>query len=271
MNRADRSRDSGYRLFDPGPRSDDRPALHAEAEFSFLNRSAWEETSRVRSELDDWFTRYPSGHARELRSRFRSRNDIHHRGAFLELFLHEVLTRLDAKLVIHPRVPGTAKRPDFLAEIAGAQVYLEAAVVTGESAAEVAARARVQRVYDAVNDLESPDFWIGVESEGEPRTPPPIRRIKSFLRANLDRADYASIREIWASDDAIRRLPRWRFEHEGWMLEFFPIPKGKARGSRVGARWACIFTACTPLIRLAPCVKQLLERRAGMGDWVGRS
>lgn len=139
-------------LFDLIERTDGGPAKYAEPSFPDWNRTARKDIAIVRAHLKDWFTRYPSGHQIDLRGRFRSPNDVHHRGAFFELFLHEMLLRLGCSIEIHPEVPGTSKRPEFrVTSPDGSQFYLEAKVVNDESKEEAAARVRTNRVYDDLN------------------------------------------------------------------------------------------------------------------------
>lgn len=149
------------RLFDEVDRHDKGPARYAEPQFPYLNRSARVMFSRTRQVLEAWFSRYPVSGQADLRPRFRSRNDAQHRAAFFELFLHELLLRLDHDVTIHPSPSqASTRRPDFLAESpSGGCFYMEAVVATDESEEDGAARARMNVVYDALDRLDSPN-WI---------------------------------------------------------------------------------------------------------------
>src|SRR2546428_4764920 len=118
-------------------RTDNGPAGYAEAPFKYLNRSARLEVGRIRSTLEEWFKHYPSEGEAEFRTRFRS--DEHHDSAFFELFLHELLLRLDCSVTLHPSVATAAAHPDFLVNPrSGASFYLEAVLATDQSAADAA-------------------------------------------------------------------------------------------------------------------------------------
>ena len=79
---------------------------------------------------------------------------------FFELFLHELLLRLDFQPTVHPQLPSTERRPDFLVESGnGAGFLLEAAVVSDESSEETAARRLEDRIYDSLNEPESPNVY----------------------------------------------------------------------------------------------------------------
>lgn len=240
-------------LFDLIERTDGGHAKYAEPSFPYWNRTARKDIAIVRAHLEDWFTRYPSGHQNDLRGRFRSPDDVQHRGAFFELFLHEMLLRLACSIEIHPEVPGTSKRPEFrVTSLNGSQFYLEAKVVNDESKEEAAARVRTNRVYDDLNDLDSPDYWINVEVRGAPASLVPTKKLKSFLSGKLAQLDYEEVVRRFA-ETGFDDLPRWRYEFEGWVVDFFPIPKENARGQAGvrpmgiqmnGAQW---FDAVTPI------------------------
>ena len=190
--------------------------------------------------MEQWFDRYPTTGQAELCARFRSDNNTQHQSAFFELFLHELLFRLGCHVTLHPDIPNISKTPDFLVESPnGERFYIEATITTCESATEAAARARMNAVYDVLNrEIKSPDFSLWINIEGAPATPPPAKRIASFINAHLAKLDYDEITRLYESERT-EEVPRWRFEHEGWKIEFKPYPKtAKARG-KPGVRPIC--------------------------------
>ena len=222
-------------LFDEIERNDYESAQYAEPLFAYLNRTARVEFDRIRRELEEWFSRYPDSGRVELRGRFRSRIDSQHQAAFFELFLHELLFRLRCQATLHPSVPCVANTPDFLVESPnGERFYIEATIATNESVAEAAARARMNAVYDVLNRVvDSRDFFLWLEIHGAPATPPPARRIASFVNARLAKLDpdeIARLHELGRTEE----VPRWSFEHEGWTIEFEPIPKKREARGRPG-------------------------------------
>lgn len=213
------------RLFDDIVRDYEGPAGYAEPRFTYLNRSARPTASRVRQVLEDWFSRYPSESQPDLRGRFRSADDSPHCSAFFELFLHELLLRLGCHVKVHPEISGTTRHPEFLVESpSGSRFYIEAVVATSESKEKTAARARMNVVYDALNRLDSPDFFIGMYLSGAPETPPRARRIRAFLAERLRSLNPDEIARILESG-GIDAVPHWHYQHEGWNIDFFPIPK----------------------------------------------
>lgn len=216
-------------LFDPTPRTSEDNFRYSEPEFSYLNRSPRPEAGKVRRELERWFSRYPPEERTTVWKRFRSKNDVDHRSAFFELYLHELLLRLGCSVSVHPGLPNSKKRPDFLVETRGVKNYLEALVVSGESRQEAAARARMNIVYDVLDGRDSPNFFVGLNIRGTPNTPPRANVIRQFLHDKLSELDPDQIESLYAVR-GFEALPRWVCEDATW-VEFFPVPKrGNARG-----------------------------------------
>lgn len=224
-------------LFDNIPRDDEGPASYAEPQFNYLNRSARGDVAKVRKTLEDWFSRYSDEARTALLGNFRSPNDNQHRSAFFELFLHELLLSLGCRVEIHPEPNNTKKaRPDFrIHSPTHNHFYLEAVLATDESDEEAAARARLNTFYDAIDRMDSPNFFIGVDIEGEPKTPPPAKRIRGFLTQRLAGLDPDEIGRLIESD-GFDALPRWRFRYPGCVVEFYPIPKSSKLRGKPGVR-----------------------------------
>ncbi|MCL0075719.1 hypothetical protein M1O17_02420 [Dehalococcoidia bacterium] len=225
------------RLFDTVDREYLGPAPYAEAEFTYLNYSARPQAGRIREVLEDWFLRYPEAKSADIRARFRSTNDFHHCSAFFELFLHELLLRLGLSVDIHPNLARvTTRHPDFVVECPhGVSFYMEAVLATNVSRDDYAARARMNVVYDALNRLDSPNFFIGMDITGIPQTPPSARQIRSFLSRCLSQLDPDEMSELLKSG-GLKALPRWPYEHEGWKIHFYPIPKSPDARGKPGTR-----------------------------------
>ena len=225
------------KLFDEIERNNYTLAQYAEPQFAYLNRTGRVEFARIRRELEEWFARYPASGQAELRARFRSNIDSQHQAAFFELFLHEMLLRLGCQVTLHPTVSNVARAPDFLVKSPdGKRFYIEATIATNESAEEAASRARMNAVYDVLNRVvDSPDFFLWIRIEGAPTTPPPARKIASFVSARLAELDPDQIAELYESGRN-QEVPRWRFEHGGWKIEFEPIPKKPEARGKPGIR-----------------------------------
>lgn len=223
-------------LFDEGQRTNTQPRLYSQPGFDYLNTSARPGVQYIRETLDRWFSHYPEPHRHELRSRFRSETNEQHVAAFFELTLHELMRAFRTRVEVHPRVEGTDTRPDFLYESSlGEGAYLEAVLATDQSRAEAAAEARKNRVYDTLNRLSSPDYCIGMDLHGDPASDPPGRQMRGFLSRQLREMSRPEI-EVLATRGGLSAMPRWRFEHDGWCVDFYPIPKPPSLRDKAGVR-----------------------------------
>jgi hypothetical protein len=251
------------RLFDQIERTDLEPAKYGDSMFAYINRTARDGFDQVRHELESWFTHYPKQEQRELRARFRSDIDTQHYSAFFELILYETLLLLGCNTIVHPTIPGTEKRPDFLVEpISGEPFYLEAAIATTESANEAAARSRMNTVYDVINrkvDTSNFFLWLGVE--GIPESQPPASKIAAFLNkhlASLDPDEVMTLYEIGGMD----AMPSWLFEYDGWVIEFQPIPKKLEARNKKTARPIGALSTGFQTIDLSSPIRYAISKKA---------
>jgi hypothetical protein len=224
-------------LFDQFQREDTGPALYGESDFAYLNRSARTSVDRIRRNITEWFGRYPASERGPFRKRFRSPDDIDHRSVWFELFLHELITRLGARIEVHPAVPGTTRRPDFLIESPGAaSCYLEATVASGLSREQRITRKVENRVYDHLNRvLIDSDFFLVVEVVGHPRKTPPVGELTRFIKSQMALLDPDVLaRNLEARGGEAG--PKWRYDLEGWTVTFQPLPKSPASRGKPGVR-----------------------------------
>ena len=238
------------KLFDDILRTDADWARYAELGFAYLNRSSREDVGTVRELLEDWFSRYPLKHQADLAIRFRTPGRRGYEPAFFELLLHELLIRFGCAPIVHPSLSGTERHPDFLVEQHDASFFLEAAVVRDESDEETAARAREDRVYDALNRLDSPNFFIKVEIIQSSTQMPSGRRMRHLLAGHLRQLDPDGV------------LPDgWEYSGEGWRVFFRPIAKSPGLRGREGVRPVGIlpmrskWLTTREAIKAAVCVK----------------
>jgi hypothetical protein len=214
-------------LFPPGPRTDPSPARHNESHYDFLSRVDEDTWERVRRELTRWVDEVPPEVRADVIARLQS-DDAQHRAAWWEIYLHAALLRGNCTLTAHPVVAGTTRRPDYLVTALGGPLYLEARI-TGHPPTGIAARRRLNTVYDLLNDIDSPNFFIGVDVESTGPNPPGTRQLRRDLEAWLGTLDPDAI----TSPD---KFPEWEWiNSKGWSLLFRAIPKQDARG-RPGMR-----------------------------------
>jgi len=223
-------------LFDENiDRSDTAPGSYSEPDFEYINRSGRFAAGAIRVLLEDWFSRYPKQSKDELRSRFRSRDNVQHLSAFFELYVHELLLVQGYEVEVHPELGATSRRPDFLARSNRQEVYVEAVVATNSSSQEASAEARLNQAYDALNKVTSPDFFVGIEVYGVPSTPVPQNELRKSVERFLQGLDPDSVNRTLRAG-GLRTAPRKQFLHEGCTIEFFPIPKSPESRGKPGLR-----------------------------------
>jgi hypothetical protein len=81
---------------------------------------------------------------------------------YWELYLHELHRCLGFEVTVHPEVPGTSTRPDFL-------MSNEEAALVAYSDKEARRRQREALVLDIINDIKNRDFSLSVEVLAEVR------------------------------------------------------------------------------------------------------
>jgi hypothetical protein len=251
-------------LFDQIKRNDYEPARYGDTIFAYWNHTARVEADRTRCEVEEWFTHYPTSGKTELRTRFRSDIDSQHQSAFFELFLHELLLRLGCQVTPHPTIPNVKKTPDFLVKSPnGERFYLEAAIVTDASAAEAASRARINAVYDVLNRaVDSPNFFLWIEIDGSPTTPPPARKLASFVNACLAELDPDEITKLYESGKTTE-IPQWSFTHEGWEIKFGPMLKNPETRGKPGIRPIGVKTSGFRWVDHRTPIKNTITKKAG--------
>src|SRR5690606_14650404 len=163
----------------------------SEPSFSYLNRSARPAFDAVREAIESWFARYPGDRGSEFRLRIRSNDDTTHSAAVFELFVHALLTSMGWTIDVHPDTPGSSRRPDFLATSEFDRIYVEATTIQPTKAFRP--NRLEDAVLDAIDELDSPDFFIHVETRGELRTAPRRQDVVEPFAAFMAEHDHATV------------------------------------------------------------------------------
>jgi hypothetical protein len=228
------------------------------SEFDYLNSSSRPEAECARSLLDEWCSFYPHEARAELIARLRTRNDVSHKSAVFELTVHELLRRSGASITLHPKVPRARGHPDFLVKLpTGPSYYLEATLVF-DSTGDEAGEKRLAQLYDILDRIESPDFFIGVSSKGLPSVRLKAGVIRRKLQRWLNTLDYSQITKAWDSQE--EELPELSHTESDLNLVFTAFAKRTRRSGRraIGSefpdvRWSTV----------ADAIKSRLSDKAG--------
>jgi hypothetical protein len=222
-------------LFDLIDRNDRRLRLQNESSFDYLNVSARPGIVAIRELVERWFGRIPVDSQADIGARFRSRNEAQHKGAFFELFWHELLVRSGHQVAIHPAVPNARTSPDFLASSDGIpQFYLEATSAVPPEENQAAER-RIAQLHDTLNRMDSPDYFLAIQYRGDPQDNLPGRTLREQLERWLRGLDFGQISDLYNS----RRhseVPSFTWGEPNCSLTFTPIPKSVETRGQPGIR-----------------------------------
>ncbi|MNE22592.1 hypothetical protein D3C80_1158080 [compost metagenome] len=224
-------------LFEEKERVDQDSKRYIENDFTYLDRSARKESDNVRQFLNKWVNCFPKQEAIEIISRIKSGDKIAFDSAVFEVFLYSIIKSLGYHIDIHPELDnGSKKRPDFLVRTPnGDEFYLEA-VLASEDSKEKKAKEQIKNVVlEAINSINSPDFFIGINAEGDPNTPPSSKKLCSFITLWLTQLDPDIVMEN-VEKNGLDSIPSIIWKHEGWCIEFEAIPKNpekRGKGQKV--------------------------------------
>jgi hypothetical protein len=138
---------------------------------------------------------------------------------------------------VHPAIQSGLKRPDFLAVTGGGeQFYCEAVVAFDASDAEAGAQSRLNDLHDALNQTESPNFFIDLDTDGEPERPLPIGSIRKATEQFLRELDPDEIAAQLNAGAEISDLPVLRLAYHGCTIEIRGLPKSPSLRGISGVR-----------------------------------
>ena len=205
-------------LFDQIKRSQRNSDERVVSIFQYLNQYG---SSALLNAVESWFVHYPEEHRHDLRSRFRSDNNDNHDGALFELACHEILLCEGFVPEIHPEVPGSRKRPDFLIRESDKKCYFEV-TVTGTRDGPFELHPNEQGVIDHLNSLTPQDFCIGIEFEGELTTTLSRRKIVAPFEDLLQNHTRDEVVNI--TKGRRRNAPSVTIRHGDWVAKGWLVP-----------------------------------------------
>ncbi len=234
------------RLFDDKPRDYTEPSLSAESIYAFLDRSSLPEYERVRCMLQRWVDRYPSEHHRQIVNSMRVKgsgsraNDKRFYAAFFELFLHEFLSSKEGSVEAQPLIG--KRRPDFrvrvnLNDFTQLTYIVEATVINLESSTALERDQKELSLWDTLNEISSPDFFLHLETQGKLESLPTKRDLTRHFQKLIKETDYSDqLRIYMLCDQNPNLLPTTLFQHGNWTLigRLIPVlPENRPKTGRL--------------------------------------
>src|ERR1700678_1551786 len=144
-------------LFEDRERTRTEPLGRGESLFDFYDSSASRGYGELRTIINGWLAEMPEGDRAELVTRMRYGGDRDFGAALCELSVHAFLLRSGCKVIVHPEVPGTTKRPDFAGtdEKGNVLAYVEVTTINRPTS-QVSEINRENLVYNAIDAATLP-------------------------------------------------------------------------------------------------------------------
>lgn len=211
-------------LFEQIERTYTGSSNHNENPYDYYNRSARKDISIIRETLNEWFSKYPNDEKLELRNSFKKKFD----DCFYELFLYQLFTKLGFDIQVHPDLPNTSKKPDFLLKRGDLELYAEAKIVKNKSHQQEAVDRKINEFYDNISKIDSKDFLLNIDtfilkSHKQPSTKGLIKKIEEEIQM-LD-PDLVT-EEI--TTKGFESIPVIEIENEDILLRIKPMPVVKS-------------------------------------------
>ncbi|MEJ6979757.1 hypothetical protein WG906_04805 [Pedobacter sp. P351] len=174
---------SEMKLFDDIERTFLGSSKHNEKTYDYYQRSARIDIGIVRDKLNHWFDDYPENEKKEFKSGFKDKFD----DSFYELFIFQLFKSLEFSITVHPKLPNSPKRPDFLVKKGELEFYVEAKIVKNKSATEEALDRKIGEFYDGFSKIKLSNFLLNVDSfviktQKQPNTKAAVKYIESEVK-----------------------------------------------------------------------------------------
>ena len=202
-------------LFDDIPRNNEEPSKHNENDYDYLNKSSREIIAQARERLNNWFKNYPNEEKKELKIRF----EIDFESAFFELYLYTSFKKLDFIIQIHPTVPNSNKRPDFLISKDGLEIYIEAKTVSSKSEKEKAEQRKLNQLFDEISkDNFNNTILLLEDLKLKNNTQPSAAKIKGEIHRQISTFNLEGLSRKFESGE-ISSAPKIIIDNEDIFLE----------------------------------------------------
>lgn len=213
-------------LFDKIERTDAAPARYDENRYRFLNRVDQPYWHRIREELERWYEDFPDDQRNfDLCKRFRRPEPNQHFGAWWELYLHHLFSRLGFAIEVDPRVPGGT--PDFRMTRDSKSFLVEATTSFSGIVDEDRRPTREAAILAAIDQATNPNFTVRVAIEQVGPDQPKVREITGPLEQWLSDLDPDDV-----SGRSIFEAPQKPLEVRGWKLLFTALAISPERRGR---------------------------------------
>lgn len=218
-------------VFDDKTRTNGFPQGEMVSTFEFFNDAAGSAWEPPRALIQEWMNHIEDEKEySDMVERFRSKDDAQFRGVYLELYLHEVLLKAGYSVTLHPEIPGSSKRPDFLVSRGNTKFYLEA-IVPALSPSEHAQRKRENTVREALDRISDENFKIFLIDLKGGKENPQAKKLRRKVEDWLSTLDPEEIKETGFYPVEEFSVDDWSIKVEPWIKK----PESKDTRGIVGS------------------------------------
>jgi hypothetical protein len=208
-------------LFDDKERTEIRPSKGNENSFDYFNNSGRLDIITIREIMENWFRIYPDSEKNEIRKRFKADFSP----AFYELGMYSYFKNMNYDIAIHPTVPNTSKRPDFLISNNTNEFYVEIKEIRMTSDADKLKERRLNTLIDSMNLIDNTYFMLCIESINfktghQPSGKKVIKHFDNLIKS-FDPDLYRKVLE----KDGFRKMPMLEYEDEDVRIRIKLMPK----------------------------------------------
>ena len=220
------------KLFDDIDRTFKGPANHNENTFDYYQRCVRKDISIIRNKLNEWFQDCPDSEKKELKNSFKKSFD----DCFFELFLFQLFQNLGFKIIVHPNLKNSSKRPDFLVSRDNLELYVEAKIVKDKSKKEEGLERKINKFYDDFSRIKIKGFLLCIDefvvkTKQQPNSKAALRHIENELK-NIDPEKLIKDFE----NNGFDRIPIIKFEDEDLKITVKPMPVIPSAGTKENKR-----------------------------------
>jgi GatB domain/GatB/GatE catalytic domain len=239
------------KIFEERPRTREEPLQRGEHLFDFYDQSNRDGYEEFRALLNLWLSEVEEAHQAEIISRMRYGGNSAFRATLCELLVHALLKRLGYEVAVHPKVPGSSARPDFVAKDKDGHIICYVEVTTTNRADEDDAHSNREAViYNAINKANLPagcvlGYNLVKADKSSPSTRQLVTSIERWAQENAEKAQTEVVIERFTAGS-------WEFE-----IELYSDGGSEAIKGAIGA-------ATMPGGRITPAedVRAALERKS---------
>jgi hypothetical protein len=247
------------KLFDEQELELSGPKAHNADSYTYYAASSRTEVIVVRSQMEAWFSDYPDEEKDDLRNNFKNDFDA----GFFELFLYTLFCRMGYNVHVHPIVPNSSKRPDFLVSGFGEEFYLEAKVSFYESPGERARERMLGSLYAVLDKANVPNFYIYLRSiKLKGNQQPRGKVIKKAIEDTYKGYDVDELLENMGYT-TVTRPPSHIYEDDDVYIEYSPMPINAESKGRADRRAIGMYGGGAKIIENGDSLRKALKMKAG--------